>query len=187
MFVDHRAMSSGALILDQTWHQAAVFFAMIAVAIAACFKKQYEGNPLVIFVAPLTCAVFLWLGVSALTWSARIDEAGVAIHAPVGILQRSTFISWDEMAAAEIIPCGWNVQGLHLVSRQGAEIMLPLDQIPRAELASVIGRVTAHRSVRIAPDIQTFQAQASRIVPSSEHLFRLRVRAARERLASAAR
>jgi hypothetical protein len=178
-------MSSDALILDQSWHQAAMFFVLAGVAVVASLTRQSVDPALRAVIGTITCGVLLWLGVSALTWSARIDDAGVAVHAPAGIVQRSTFISWAEMAAVEIIPCGWNQQGLHIVSRQRAEIILPLGQIPKSELASVAGRITMQRAIRIAPDARTFHAQLDRIVPSKENLFRLRVRAARERLASA--
>jgi hypothetical protein len=178
--------SDATLILDQPWNQAAIFFALIGVAIVASFKRQYAGNPLVPVITPVVCGALLWLGVNSLTWSARIDDMGVAVRAPFGLLQRSASIVWKDMAAAEIIPCGWNGQGLHLVSRQNVSIVLPLDQIPRSDVSAVIARVTQHRTVRIEPDPKTFYAQAERIVPDTQWpLFRLRVRAARERMASA--
>src|SRR5262249_599722 len=150
-------MSSDVLILDQSWHQAAIFFGLAVVGVFVAFLRRSDEGPTMRTLRGTGVGVAMtWLAVNSLTWSARFDDKGVTVHGPVALWYRSASIDWYDMVVAEIIPCGWNMQGLHLVSRQGTSITLPLDQIPRGDISSVIARVGQHRWVRIAPDAQTF-------------------------------
>ena len=182
-----RVAMGGAIILEHTWQQAAIFFVLAGfTAILAILQCGFFDVTPTRRLGTLAAGVFsVWMGAHLLTSSTRIDSRGVTMQAPLHVLQQNASIAWSDMAAAEIIPCGFHYPGLRLLSRRGTEIIVPLDQLTPRDVAAVISRISAHPSVRPYPDARTFYAQADRVVPARKSL-KLRARIENERVASIA-
>ena len=177
---------SGALVLAYTWQQSIMPFAVAGgiLIFSLLISRSTVVNPTRFLGAIAGCAVVTWMGANMMTSSTRFDAQGVTVQAPMRPLTSRGFIAWKDMAVVEIVPCGWNSQGLRLVSRTGAELVIPLDDLWTRDVAAIVARVAAHSSVRMLPDAQTLLAEARRIVPKSRSP-KLQVSVIPDRLAAA--
>jgi hypothetical protein len=162
-------MNFGTLILDYSWHQAAMsFIAAAAIAGAGIMLSRCSVvSPWRLLGAAIVSVTFAGIGVETVTSSTRIDARGITIDAPLDLVQRHAFLSWQDMIGAEIIPeAGFNQrQGLRLVSRTGSEIVIPIGALADENRALLIDRVAAQPTARMLPDVGRFYAKLDEIAP----------------------
>jgi hypothetical protein len=179
-------MNFGTLILDYAWHQAVVFFLVaVGTAGAAIVLSRFSAvAPWRLLCAATVSVMFAWIGLDTMTSSTRIDARGVTIDSPLDLVQRHAFLSWHDMIGAEIVPqLGlWHRQGLRLVSRTGADIVIPIGAMASKDIPLVLDHVAAQPTARMIPNVGIFFAQAERIVQGFESR-KLRARAAYEHMA----
>ncbi len=177
---------SGTLMLTYSWQQAMSFIAVAVVIGAAALLMAGTTEPMRLLGAIAGSAFVGWMGVHMLTSSTRLDAQGITVHAPVHPFKRNASIAWKDMAAAEIVPCGWYAQGLRLVSGTGADIVIPLNELRTPDALAIIARVAAHPSVRMHPDAKSLLAQAKQI-GESRSAPKMRASLIPDRVASAVR
>jgi hypothetical protein len=153
-------------IVVETSAWASVIFGVVLILVsvaltqAARWAQDVNGMLGGAVGALVTFVLGLALMLQSLGWQLRVDDKGIALHAPFDVLRPGGEIAWADMTSLEVVnrPYRGNSFFLRVRGRSGAEILVAnADRLP-PRFGVALQKVVAERAAQV-PDIKELAGQ----------------------------